>query len=63
MQPRKRDVRYLSFADPLESYDGKEECLFQYIDLLADLVVANYERFDIEGQRLLPLVKVYWPAE
>lgn len=33
------------------------------IDLLADLVVANYERFDIEGQRLLPLVKVYWPAE
>ncbi|TCK07452.1 restriction endonuclease [Marinobacterium mangrovicola] len=33
------------------------------IDLLADLVVANYEKFDIEGQRLLPLVKVYWPAE
>ena len=33
------------------------------IDLLADLVVTNYERFDIEGQRLLPLVKVYWPAE
>tara|TARA_R110002074_G_scaffold203728_1_gene371872 strand:- start:1104 stop:2114 length:1011 start_codon:yes stop_codon:yes gene_type:complete len=33
------------------------------IDMLADLVVANYERFDIEGQRLLPLVKVYWPAE
>lgn len=33
------------------------------IDLLADLVVSNYERFDIEGQRLLPLVKVYWPAQ
>lgn len=33
------------------------------IDMLADLIVANYERFDIEGQRLLPLVKVYWPAE
>ena len=33
------------------------------IDMLADLVVANYEQFDIEGQRLLPLVKVYWPAE
>ena len=33
------------------------------IDLLADLVVTNYERFDIEGQRLIPLVKVYWPAE
>src|SRR5690554_1440315 len=33
------------------------------IDLLADLVVANYERFDIEGQQLLPLVKVFWPAE
>ncbi|KAA1175872.1 restriction endonuclease [Marinobacter salinexigens] len=33
------------------------------IDLLADLIVANYERFDIDGQRLLPLVKVYWPAE
>ena len=33
------------------------------IDLLADLVVANYERFDIEGQRLMPLMKVYWPAE
>jgi len=26
-------------------------------------VVANYERFDIEGQRLMPLMKVYWPAE
>ncbi|WP_018404071.1 hypothetical protein [Marinobacter gelidimuriae] len=33
------------------------------IDLLADLVVANYEQFDIEGQRLMPLMKVYWPAE
>lgn len=33
------------------------------IDLLADLVVANYEQFDIDGQRLIPLVKVYWPAE
>jgi predicted Mrr-cat superfamily restriction endonuclease len=42
-------------VDLLASPDG--------LGLLADLVVANYERFDIEGQRLMPLMKVYWPAE
>lgn len=33
------------------------------IDDLADLIAAHYEHFDLEGQTLLPLVRVYWPAE
>ena len=30
---------------------------------LADLIVTHYESFDIEGKRLIPLVRVYFPAE
>ena len=30
---------------------------------LADLIVDHYENFDIEGKRLMPLVKVYFPTE
>ena len=30
---------------------------------LADLIVTHYESFDIEGKRLMPLVRVYFPAE
>lgn len=33
------------------------------LDALAELVVSNYEAFDLEGCALIPLVKVYWPAE
>jgi restriction system protein len=33
------------------------------IDLLADLIIANYEQFDLEGKALLPLVRIYWPAD
>ena len=33
------------------------------LDDLARLVVAHYDRFDLEGRALIPLVKVYWPAE
>ena len=33
------------------------------IDDLANLIVTHYEQFDIEGRTLLPLVKIYWPAE
>lgn len=33
------------------------------IDDMADLIVAHYAKFDLEGQTLLPLVRVYWPAE
>jgi len=51
-QKLSRKLRYAAVSSPLID-----------IDLLADLVVANYERFDIEGQRLMPLMKVYWPAE
>jgi restriction system protein len=29
---------------------------------LAALVVEHYERFDLEGRALLPLVRVYWPS-
>lgn len=32
-------------------------------DDLADLIVAHYENFDLEGRALLPLIRVYWPAE
>lgn len=32
-------------------------------DDLADLIVAHYENFDLEGRALMPLVRVYWPAE
>ena len=30
---------------------------------LADLIVTHYESFDIEGKRLMPLVRVYFPTE
>ena len=33
------------------------------LDDLADLIVTHYESFDIEGKRLIPLVKVYFPTE
>ena len=33
------------------------------LDELADLVVSHYESFDIEGRVLIPLVKVFFPAE
>ena len=33
------------------------------LDGLAELVVAHYEAFDLEGRALVPLVKVFWPAE
>jgi len=33
------------------------------IDYLTDLIVTHYEQFDPEGRSLIPLVKVYWPAE
>ncbi len=33
------------------------------IDDLANLIVTHYEQFDMEGKTLLPLVKIYWPAE
>jgi len=32
------------------------------LDDLASLVVEHYDRFDAEGQALIPLVRVYWPA-
>lgn len=33
------------------------------LDDLADLIVNYYDNFDAEGRVLLPLVRVYWPAE
>lgn len=33
------------------------------IDTLAELVVEYYEDFDLEGKALVPLVRIYWPAE
>lgn len=32
------------------------------LDALAALVVEHYERFDMEGRALVPLVRVYWPV-
>jgi len=33
------------------------------LDDLAKLVVNNYDKFDLEGNTLITLVKIYWPAE
>ena len=33
------------------------------LDEMARLVVNHYDTFDLEGRSLIPLVKVYWPAE
>ncbi|MDO3383690.1 restriction endonuclease [Gilvimarinus algae] len=33
------------------------------MDDLSDLIVAHYENFDFEGRALLPLIRVFWPAE
>ena len=33
------------------------------LDDLASLIVTHYENFDLEGRALIPLVRVYWPAE
>jgi restriction system protein len=33
------------------------------LDELAKLVVVNYDKFDLEGNTLIPLVRIYWPAE
>lgn len=33
------------------------------IDTLAELVVDYYENFDLEGKALIPLVRIYWPAD
>lgn len=33
------------------------------LDVLANLVIERYSKFDLEGQILLPLVKIYWPSE
>ena len=33
------------------------------LDELASLIVSHYESFDIEGRVLMPLVRVYFPAE
>ncbi len=30
---------------------------------MANLVVEHYSKFDLEGQALLPLVRIYWPSE
>jgi restriction system protein len=38
-------------------------CTLIDLDELAGLVIDNYEKLDLEGCTLIPLVKVYWPAE
>ena len=38
-------------------------CTLIDLEELASLVIDNYENFDHEGCTLIPLVKVYWPAE
>lgn len=32
------------------------------IDDLVQAIIENYEKMDIDTQRLLPLKKVFWPA-
>jgi len=31
-------------------------------DFLIELIVSNYDNFDVEGKALVPLRKIYWPA-
>ena len=31
-------------------------------DLLVKLIIQYYDKFDIEGRALIPLVKIYWPT-
>jgi restriction system protein len=31
------------------------------IDDLVDLIITNYDNFDIDGRAILPLKKIYWP--
>jgi restriction system protein len=31
------------------------------IDYLVDLIIANYDNFDIDGRAIIPLKKIYWP--
>ena len=38
-------------------------CTLIDLEDLASLVIDNYENFDLEGCTLIPLTKVYWPAE
>ena len=33
------------------------------LDDLASLIVSHYESFDLDGKVLIPLVRIYWPAE
>ena len=33
------------------------------LDDLADLIVGHYEKFDLEGRALVPLVRIYWPVD
>lgn len=33
------------------------------LDDLADLIVSHYESFDLDGRALIPLVRIYWPAD
>jgi restriction system protein len=33
------------------------------LDEMANLVIEHYSKFDLEGQALLPLVRIYWPSE
>ena len=31
------------------------------LDLLTQLIIDNYDKFDIEAKELIPLTKIYWP--
>jgi len=33
------------------------------LDGIADIVVAHYDTFDLDGRALMPLIRVYYPAE
>lgn len=33
------------------------------LDMFATLIETHYENFEVEGRALLPLTKVYWPAD
>jgi len=33
------------------------------LELLGELVIDHYENFDVLARTLVPLTRIYWPAE
>ena len=45
-----------------EAERGTEQLTLIDIDKLVDLIIQNYDNFDVDTKLLIPLSKIYWPA-